>query len=136
MDQNIPFILSDVEKSTWVLINFLTNAVKYSPENNVVHVAVHKKNGSVQFTVQDHGQGIDERYLPKIFDRYFKVPGKHERDGSGLGLAISKEFIEAQEGTIWVKSEIGTGSTFGFSLKTANPDGPKSENKPDRMERS
>jgi len=120
MEPNIPFIQSDAEKSTWVLINFLTNAVKYSPESNVIHVAVHKKNGSVQFTVQDHGQGIDERYLPKIFDRYFKVPGKHERNGSGLGLAISKEFIEAQEGTIWVKSEIGTGSTFGFSLKIAN----------------
>jgi PAS domain S-box-containing protein len=137
MDPNIPFIQSDVEKSTWVLINFLTNAVKYSPESNVVHVAVHKKNGSVQFTVQDHGQGIDERYLPKIFDRYFKVPGKHERNGSGLGLAISKEFIEAQEGTIWVKSEIGTGSTFGFSLKIANSGSPlKSEGKPDGIERS
>jgi PAS domain S-box-containing protein len=123
MDPAIPFIQSDVEKTTWVLINFLTNAVKYSPESNVVHVAVHKKNGSVQFTVQDHGQGIDERYLPKIFDRYFKVPGKHERNGSGLGLAISKEFIEAQDGTIWVQSEIGTGSTFGFSLKISNPDG-------------
>jgi len=120
MDPNIPLIQSDVEKSTWVLINFLTNAVKYSPESNMVHVAVHKKNGSVQFTVQDHGQGIDERYLPKIFDRYFKVPGKHERNGSGLGLAISKEFIEAQEGKIWVQSEVGTGSTFGFSLKIAN----------------
>ncbi len=130
MDPNIPYILSDAEKSTWVLINFLTNAIKYSPENNVVHVAVHKNNGSVQFTVQDHGQGIDERYLPKIFDRYFKVPGKHERNGSGLGLAISREFIEAQEGRIWVKSEIGTGSTFGFSLTIADPGSPlKSENK-------
>jgi len=137
MDPNIPYIQSDVEKSTWVLINFLTNAVKYSPESNVVHVAVHKKNGSVQFTVQDHGQGIDERYLPKIFDRYFKVPGKHERNGSGLGLAISKEFIEAQEGTIWVKSEIGTGSTFGFSLKISTAASPlKSENKADGVERS
>ena len=120
MDPNIPFIQSDVEKSTWVLINFLTNAVKYSPENNVINVAVKRKNGSVQFTVQDHGQGIEERFLPKIFYRYFKVPGKHERNGSGLGLAISKEFIEAQEGKVWVKSEVGTGSIFGFSLKIAN----------------
>src|SRR5450631_1037726 len=123
MDPNIPFIQSDVEKSTWVLINFLTNAVKYSPENNVINVAVKRKNGSVQFTVQDHGQGIEERFLPKIFDRYFKVPGKHERNGSGLGLAISREFIEAQEGRIWVQSEVGTGSIFGFSLKIANTGG-------------
>ena len=123
MDADIPVIQSDVEKSTWVLINFLTNAVKYSPENNIVHVAVHRTNGSVQFTVQDHGQGIDERYLPKIFERYFKVPGMHERNGSGLGLAISREFIEAQEGRIWVQSEVGTGSLFGFSLKIANTGG-------------
>jgi PAS domain S-box-containing protein len=134
MDPNIPSILSDAEKSTWVLINFLTNAVKYSPENNTIDVAVHKKNESVQFTVQDHGQGIEGRYLPKIFDRYFKVPGKPERNGSGLGLAISKEFIEAQEGKIWVESEVGTGSTFGFSLKIANSVGELPvENKPGSM---
>ena len=115
----LPDIQTDAEKSTWVLINFLTNAIKYSSEKNEISISVSKKGNSVAFTVLDHGQGIDERYLPKIFDRYFKVPGTHERDGSGLGLAISKEFIEAQDGKIWVDSEVGTGSTFGFSLKIA-----------------
>ena len=135
MDADIPVIQSDVEKSTWVLINFLTNAVKYSPENNVVHVAVHRTNGSVQFTVQDYGQGIDERYLPKIFERYFKVPGMHERNGmlalERLAFADSREPIEAQEGRIWVQSEVGTGSLFGFSLKIANTGGElRAENRP------
>ncbi len=120
MDPAVPVIQADPEKSTWVLINYLTNAIKFSPEKNEINVAVHQNSGFVLFTVRDHGQGIDERYLPKIFDRYFKVPGKHERNGSGLGLAISKEFIEAQEGKIWVNSEVGTGSTFGFSLKIAD----------------
>ncbi len=120
MDSSIPAIQADPEKSTWVLINFLTNAIKFSSERNHIEVEVHRKNDSVSFTVRDHGQGIDERYLPKIFDRYFKVPGKHEHNGSGLGLAISKEFIEAQEGKIWVDSEVGTGSTFGFSLKISD----------------
>jgi signal transduction histidine kinase len=115
----LPDIQADAEKSTWVLINFLTNALKYSSEKTEIGISVSKKGNSVAFTVLDHGQGIDERYLPKIFDRYFKVPGTHERDGSGLGLAISKEFIEAQDGKIWVDSEVGTGSTFGFSLKIA-----------------
>ena len=119
MDPILPNILADAEKSTWVLINFLTNAIKFSSEKNEIDVTVSKKEDTVAFTVLDHGKGIDERYLPKIFDRYFKVPGTHERDGSGLGLAISKEFIEAQEGNIWVQSEVGTGSTFGFSLKIA-----------------
>ena len=66
----------------------------------------------------DHGKGIEEKYLHKIFDRYFKVPGTQERTGTGLGLAISREFIEAQGGTIWVESKPGEGSSFGFSLKT------------------
>ncbi len=108
------------KKSTWVLINFLTNALKYSSDKEDIDISVKKNGEFVLFTVLDHGRGIDERYLPKIFDRYFKVPGTHERDGSGLGLAISKEFIEAQEGNIWVESEVGTGSTFGFSLKIAD----------------
>jgi PAS domain S-box-containing protein len=120
MGPNIPPVQSDPEKTTWVLINFLTNAVKYSGENSSIHVMVQHKNGMVEFTVQDQGQGIEERYLPRLFDRYFKVPGKHEQNGSGLGLAISKEFIEAQGGKIWVTSEVGTGSLFGFSLRTAD----------------
>ncbi len=119
LDPMLPNIQADAEKSTWVLINFLTNAIKFSSEKNEIDISVSKKEDTVLFTVLDHGKGIDERYLPKIFDRYFKVPGTHERDGSGLGLAISKEFIEAQEGKIWVQSEVGTGSTFGFSLKIA-----------------
>jgi signal transduction histidine kinase len=119
MDPVLPAIQADVEKSTWVLINFLTNAIKFSSEKSEVNISIGKKNGSVAFNVLDHGQGIDEKYLPKIFDRYFKVPGTHERNGSGLGLAISKEFIEAQDGKIWVESEVGSGSSFGFSLKIA-----------------
>jgi PAS domain S-box-containing protein len=118
LEASLPFINADAEKTTWVLINFLTNAVKYSPGNSVVEVNVHKKDQQVEFSVKDHGNGIEEKYLPKIFDRYFKVPGTHERSGTGLGLAISKEFIEAQGGSIWVKSIIGEGSTFGFAFKS------------------
>jgi len=65
------------------------------------------------------GGRSEEKYLTKIFDRYFKVPGNHERTGTGLGLAISKEFIEAQGGTIWVQSRLGEGSSFGFAFKIA-----------------
>jgi PAS domain S-box-containing protein len=117
MDKVLPGIQADSEKSAWVLINFLTNAIKFSPENNEIEISVYRKENSVAFTVLDHGQGIDEKYTSKIFERYFKVPSSNEHSGSGLGLAISKEFIEAQNGNIWVESEIGKGSKFGFSLK-------------------
>lgn len=113
----LPFIHADPEKTTWVLINFLINAIKFSPEQKDIEIKVFGQDDTVNFVVQDFGRGIEEKYLPKIFDRYFKVPGAQERDGTGLGLAISKEFIEAQGGSIWVESALGKGSSFGFSFK-------------------
>jgi signal transduction histidine kinase/HAMP domain-containing protein len=113
---NLPFIQADLEKTAWVLINFLTNAIKYSPEDADIEVAAFLQRNKVEFIVKDQGKGIDEKYLPRIFDRYFKVPGSHDRNGTGLGLSISKEFIEAQGGKIWVKSELGEGSSFGFTF--------------------
>jgi PAS domain S-box-containing protein len=117
--ENLPLIQADVEKTSWVLINFLTNAIKYSPEESGVEVAAFRKSDTIEFIVKDQGRGIDEKYLPRIFDRYFKVPGTHDRNGTGLGLSISKEFIEAQGGRIWVNSQLGEGSSFGFSFSTA-----------------
>ena len=115
-----PKIHADKEKTTWVLINLLTNAIKYSHESSVIEIHSRTNNGQVEISVKDHGRGIDEKYLTRIFDRYFKVPGSQERSRTGLGLAISKEFIEAQGGKIWVNSRIGEGSEFGFSFKPSN----------------
>lgn len=119
LPETLPAVQADVEKTSWVLINFLTNAIRYSPDTAFIDIAAYLKDNKVFFTVTDYGKGIDEKYLPRIFDRYFKVPGTHERNGTGLGLAISKEFIEAQGGTIWVNSHIGEGSLFGFDLSQA-----------------
>ena len=112
---DLPVLHADEDKTIWVLNNFLTNAIKYSSENNVVAVSAYKKDNSIIFSVKDHGKGIAKEYQPKLFDRYFKVPGSNEK-GTGLGLAISKEFIEAQGGNIWVESELGQGATFFCSL--------------------
>lgn len=116
---DLPMIQADVEKTSWVLINFLTNAIKFSPEASGVEIAAYRSRDKVEFMVKDHGRGIDEKYLPRIFERYFKVPGTHDRNGTGLGLSISKEFIEAQGGHIWVNSRLGEGSQFGFTLTAA-----------------
>ena len=108
-------IAADADKTTWVLSNFLTNAIKYSFSDSIVEVSAFLKNGNVIFSVKDDGPGIEAAYLPRLFERYFQVPGSREK-GTGLGLAISKEFVDAQLGKIWVDSEIGKGSVFYFQL--------------------
>lgn len=107
-------IQADKDKTTWVLVNFLTNAIRYTPENGKVVVRCKGENGKITFSVEDHGPGIDKKYLTRIFEKFFQVPGSPM--GTGLGLAISKEFIEAQGGSIHVESTIGQGSVFSFEL--------------------
>jgi PAS domain S-box-containing protein len=114
-EQNLPDIKADSEKTAWVLINFLTNAITYSSENSKITVKLKNENNQVVFQVIDTGKGIDNRYKTKVFDKYFQIPGSH-KSGTGLGLAISKEFIEAQNGKIGVETELGLGSTFYFKL--------------------
>lgn len=114
-DENLPSIKADSEKTVWVLINFLTNAIRYSSEKSTITIQLKSENHQVVFSVIDKGKGIDVRYKNKVFDKYFQIPGSH-KTGTGLGLAISKEFIEAQNGTIGVKSELGLGCTFYFKL--------------------
>ena len=115
VEPDLPLIQADAEKSTWVLNNFLTNAIKYSVDGGRVTVAAKRAKDSVLFSVEDNGPGIAQEYLPRLFERYFQVPGSKAK-GTGLGLGISKEFIEAQKGKIWVESEIGKGSSFSFTL--------------------
>ncbi len=111
----LPYALVDAEKTTWVLTNLLSNAIRYSYEGSIIYVSVVYKNEYIQIAVKDTGQGIAPQYIDKIFTRYFRVPGS-KKDGTGLGLAISKEFIEAQGGQILVETDFGTGSTFTITL--------------------
>lgn len=113
--KNLPHIKGDADRTTWVLNNFLTNAIKYSYSGNTIEVTAIQQGEEIVFSVKDFGPGISSQYLPRLFDRYFQVPGSKEK-GTGLGLAVSKEFIEEEKGKIWVESEFGKGATFYFSL--------------------
>lgn len=114
---NLPVVNVDVEKTAWVLVNFLSNALRYSPEKSKVMIQVLEKDAEIEFSVRDFGKGIEEQYQKRLFDKYFQVPTDgNNKTGSGLGLAISKDFIEAESGRIWVESALGEGSKFCFSL--------------------
>ncbi len=116
--KQLPNVKVDPEKTTWVLVNLLTNALRYTPSNGKIEIRVEKNNDKVDFSVQDFGQGIEEKYLTRIFDKFFQVPGTTH--GTGLGLAISKEFVEAQGGNISLESKYGYGSTFTVELPQSN----------------
>jgi NtrC-family two-component system sensor histidine kinase KinB len=117
-DDNLPDVQADIEKTAWVLVNFLSNALRYSAEKSKIIIQVTQHKDLVEFSVKDFGKGIDETYQKRLFDRYFQVPTDGQnKSGSGLGLAISKDFINAQGGTIGVQSEIGAGSRFYFTLR-------------------
>ncbi len=114
---DLPHIQADTEKTAWVMVNFLSNALRYSPAKSKVSIKIIQKGSFIEFSVRDFGKGIDEEYQKRLFDRYFQVPTDgNNKSGSGLGLAISKDFIQAQGGEIWVKSAVGEGSEFGFRI--------------------
>lgn len=121
MADNLPKVMADKEKTSWVLTNLLSNAIHYSHEDSSINIGVVMDNNKIIFSVKDTGQGISPQYVDKIFDRYFRIPGTR-KEGTGLGLSISKEFIEAQGGIISVESDIGTGSSFSFALNSSQAD--------------
>lgn len=116
----LPTVNADVQKTAWVLVNFLSNALRYSSAKSKVVVQVIEQGQFIEFSVKDFGKGIEEQYQKRLFDRYYQVPTDGQnKSGSGLGLAISKDFIEAENGKIWVESAIGEGSRFCFILPLA-----------------
>ncbi len=104
-----------------VMVNFLTNAIKYSPGQNNIIVKCHNENDSIFVSVQDFGIGIAEDQVDKLFDRYFRIDQTAMRyEGLGLGLYISSNIIQRHGGKFWIESKKGEGSTFHFSLPLNN----------------
>jgi two-component system, NtrC family, sensor histidine kinase KinB len=111
---NLPDVKADLEKTVWVLVNLITNAMRFTPENGYINLDAQKDKEFIRFSVKDDGPGISKEDQDKIFKRFVQVGNKNK--GTGLGLAISKEFVQAQGGRIGVESEPGKGSTFSFYL--------------------
>ncbi len=109
-------IMADGAKIEQVLINFLNNAVKYSPAADKIILTVKKEERRVVISVRDFGIGIPEQQLQNIFQRYYRVDPAISISGLGIGLYISKEIIDRHGGAVWVESREGEGSIFYFSM--------------------
>jgi PAS domain S-box-containing protein len=110
-------ITADGTKIEQVLINFMTNAVKYSPEGSPIELSVKKTAGKVTVGVRDWGIGIGDKHFDLVFHRYYRVQSiEHAIGGLGIGLYIAKQIIERHGGEIGVDSQEGKGSLFYFSL--------------------
>lgn len=119
MPDGLPIVTADPDKASWVLINFLSNAVRHSPEESTIEVQVAKlpDTNYVEFWVRDHGAGIRPEHQMRVFDRYFKATGQNgAAGGTGLGLAISSEFIQSMQGEIGLDTRVSNGAAFYFRL--------------------
>ncbi len=119
-DENIPELMFNYDGIERAITNFLSNAIKYSPENGTIRVKISNlaETEEVEVTVSDEGCGIAPEHQKKIFDRFYRVENNtHTVKGTGLGLHLVKTTIEKyHNGHVFVKSEVGKGSTFGFTL--------------------
>lgn len=111
-------VKGDKEKIKQVLYNLIENSIKYGNEMGTIDIKLYDMDVNILTEVSDSGNGIEQKHLNKIFDRFYRVDSSRDREkgGSGLGLSIVKHIIEAHGHSINVRSTIGEGSTFSFTL--------------------
>ncbi|HME94530.1 MAG TPA: HAMP domain-containing sensor histidine kinase [Methylomirabilota bacterium] len=117
IDDRLGEVQGDERKIRQVLLNLLSNAIKFTPEGGRIEVGVKPADGSVEVSVNDTGVGIAPEDREAVFEEFRQVgPADKKVEGTGLGLALSRKFIELHGGKIWVKSQVGQGSTFTFTV--------------------
>ena len=112
----LPTIMADERRTLQVLSNLVSNALKHTKPGGNIRLTAQPLEREVVFAVEDDGPGIPDDEVPKLFDRFWHARRGSEQAGTGLGLAIAKGIVDAHGGTIWVESDVGSGSTFKFSL--------------------
>ena len=118
IDDSLGRFYADERKFKQILLNLLSNAVKFTPDGGRVKLRAEQLDDSVLVSVIDNGIGISLNDQNLIFEEFRQVATKdrNKPEGTGLGLALTKKFVEMHGGRIWVRSQIGKGSTFAFSL--------------------
>ena len=117
VDGRLGTICADERKVKQVLLNLLSNALKFTPEGGKIDVRAEVRDGTAEISVRDTGVGIAVEDQQAVFEEFRQVGTAAKKvEGTGLGLAISRKFIELHGGKIWVTSTVGSGSTFTFTL--------------------
>jgi signal transduction histidine kinase len=116
---DLPAIEADAMRLKQVLLNLITNAVKFSPDNTTVIVRAEVKDSELLIQVKDHGIGIPQDEIPAIFDEHYRASNHGDAEGTGLGLYICRQIVEAHGGRIRAESAEGQGSTFSITFPLA-----------------
>jgi len=113
--------VADREMIQQVVNNLVTNSIKYGKEDGRTTVGIYDMNDKILLEISDDGIGIDQQHLNRIFERFYRIDKNRSRQygGSGLGLSIVKHIVEAHKQSVNVRSTMGVGTTFGFTLKKA-----------------
>lgn len=122
----LPNITADADRLKQILMNLIGNALKHTPPQSEIAVSARREGDNLVIEVQDNGQGISDEMQERLFEPYFRLESRRDNlNGLGLGLPISRQIVELHGGRMWVKSEIGKGSTFAFSLPLSAQTGNK-----------
>jgi PAS domain S-box-containing protein len=118
VDESVPTLKIDQERIKQVLVNVINNGIKFSPDGSKIQIQACKKQSEIVFSIQDFGKGIPKDKQKKVFETFYQVDSGMDRKfgGVGLGLAISRGIVVSHGGKIGVRSTLGKGSTFYFSL--------------------
>jgi len=124
LPERLPDIAADRRRLAEVLQNLLDNAMQYTPAGGQIMVSASANGAEMTFTVSDTGIGIPQADQPRIFERFYRVDVARSREvgGTGLGLSIAKHLVEVHGGRIWVRSEVGQGSQFYFTVPLFEPE--------------
>jgi two-component system phosphate regulon sensor histidine kinase PhoR len=121
---NEPFyVFADKYRIRQVLVNLISNSIKYGNQNGTTTAAFYDMDENILIEIADNGPGIEQGQLHRIFERFYRIDKSRTKEGkeggTGLGLSIVKHIIEAHQQTINVRSNLGVGTTFGFTLQKA-----------------
>jgi signal transduction histidine kinase len=122
--RDLPAVSADVPRLREIILNLVSNAIKYTPSGGMIRLEARATNRHVEITVADSGVGIPKDEQPRVFEPFYRVKGTEPQRGqasSGLGLALAKRLVEAHGGEIWLASEPGAGTSFTFTLNSVPP---------------